>query len=264
MELIKEIGAFAGLASFLGLALLALLFFSQSRDVRRLRDWAGRAPERDAEGVETTSALAAERAEELRRMEEERRRKQEAADAAETDAAKRDRRRQRRQAGLPEQTRLERLRSRFGGGAGRRMPEPRYLAVVIGGVIVLGAAIAVGASQLLGGDEGGNGGRNAPLKPGQVTVSVLNGTAVQGLAASVGDKVEASRYQLGSVGNSANTFTESVVMFTRGHRPEAKRVSNDLGISKVALMTPDIQGRSGGSDVSIVVGEDNADFSSSG
>ena len=63
MELIKDIGAVAGLVAFLGLALLALLYFSQARDVRRLREWAGRAPERDAEEVEATSDLAAERAE---------------------------------------------------------------------------------------------------------------------------------------------------------------------------------------------------------
>src|SRR5712691_5939180 len=49
MHLIERVGSFVGLASFLGLAILALLYFSQARDVRRLREWAGRAPER-AEG----------------------------------------------------------------------------------------------------------------------------------------------------------------------------------------------------------------------
>ena len=33
----------------LGLAVLSALYFSQARDVKRLREWAGRAPERDAE-----------------------------------------------------------------------------------------------------------------------------------------------------------------------------------------------------------------------
>ena len=46
MDLIERIGSYVGMASFLGLAILALLYFSQARDVRRLRDWAGRAPER--------------------------------------------------------------------------------------------------------------------------------------------------------------------------------------------------------------------------
>ena len=37
-SLVKDVGAVAGLASFLGLALLALLYFTQARDVRRLRE----------------------------------------------------------------------------------------------------------------------------------------------------------------------------------------------------------------------------------
>ncbi|MBA2420407.1 MAG: hypothetical protein H0V57_04685, partial [Thermoleophilaceae bacterium] len=46
MEILQEIGAYAGLAAVLGLAVLSALYFSQARDVRRLREWAGRAPER--------------------------------------------------------------------------------------------------------------------------------------------------------------------------------------------------------------------------
>src|SRR3954453_13167482 len=37
-SLLKDVGAVAGLASFLGLALLALLYFAQARDLRRLRE----------------------------------------------------------------------------------------------------------------------------------------------------------------------------------------------------------------------------------
>src|SRR5947199_9927363 len=36
--LLKDVGALAGIASFLGLALLALLYFAQARDIRRLRE----------------------------------------------------------------------------------------------------------------------------------------------------------------------------------------------------------------------------------
>ena len=50
MEIIQEIGAYAGFAAVVGLAVLSALYFSQARDVRRLREWAGRAPERAAEG----------------------------------------------------------------------------------------------------------------------------------------------------------------------------------------------------------------------
>src|SRR3954453_3334901 len=46
---IEQIGSYLGFAAVLGLAVLSALYFSQARDVKRLREWAGRAPERDAE-----------------------------------------------------------------------------------------------------------------------------------------------------------------------------------------------------------------------
>ncbi len=49
MEILQEIGSYAGLAAVLGLAVLSALYFSQARDVKRLREWAGRAPERAPE-----------------------------------------------------------------------------------------------------------------------------------------------------------------------------------------------------------------------
>src|SRR5207342_3611329 len=130
VELIKEIGAFAGLAAFLGLALLAMLAFSQGRDIRRLREWAGSAPERDNERKEATSTVAAQRAEEVRALEEARTAEREAVE-------QREERRRRREAGLPEQTRGERLRGGL-SNLGARLAEPRYLAVVL--VIVIAAA----------------------------------------------------------------------------------------------------------------------------
>jgi hypothetical protein len=44
-----KVGAYAGYAAILGLAVMSLLYFAQAREVKRLREWAGRAPERDAE-----------------------------------------------------------------------------------------------------------------------------------------------------------------------------------------------------------------------
>ncbi|HEX2161907.1 MAG TPA: hypothetical protein VHF88_08820, partial [Thermoleophilaceae bacterium] len=46
MEILQEIGSYAGLAAIVGLAVLSALYFSQARDVKRLREWAGRAPDR--------------------------------------------------------------------------------------------------------------------------------------------------------------------------------------------------------------------------
>jgi hypothetical protein len=46
---IEQYGAYAGFASVLGLAVLSLLYFAQAREVKRLREWAGRAPARAAD-----------------------------------------------------------------------------------------------------------------------------------------------------------------------------------------------------------------------
>src|SRR3954466_8717419 len=59
-EDLKTIGALAGLLAVPGLAVLSLLYFGQAREVRRLRDWAGRAPERAAELEQRVSAEAAQ------------------------------------------------------------------------------------------------------------------------------------------------------------------------------------------------------------
>src|SRR4051794_39467662 len=48
-DLIEKGGAYAGLAAFFGLAILSVLYFAQAREIRRLREWAGRAPERAQE-----------------------------------------------------------------------------------------------------------------------------------------------------------------------------------------------------------------------
>src|SRR4051794_33843844 len=58
---VEKYGAYIAIASFLGLALLSILYFAQAREVRRLRDWAGRAPERDAE-LEARVTMQAEEA----------------------------------------------------------------------------------------------------------------------------------------------------------------------------------------------------------
>src|SRR5215211_693893 len=59
---IKDYGSYAGFACVLGLAVLALLYFAQAREVKRLREWAGRAPERDAELQARVTAEAQQRA----------------------------------------------------------------------------------------------------------------------------------------------------------------------------------------------------------
>jgi LytR cell envelope-related transcriptional attenuator len=258
LELLKEIGAFAGLVAFLGLAVLALLSFAQGRDIRRLREWAGSAPERDTERKETTSAAAAERAEEMRKLEE-------ARDAERHATELRERRRERREAGLPELTRSERLRERFsrdgaGDGLGARLGDPRYLVALFVALLVIGGGVAyavVNGSSDSGSGKDGKGASHA-VKPSEIEVTVLNGTAVDGLAGSYGDMVERKGFQLGAVTNSRSSFSESVVMFAPGNGREAHRVADSLEISHVRPMTAEIASLSAGAPVAVVIGEDNA------
>jgi hypothetical protein len=253
LDVLEQIGAFAGLAAFLGLAVLALLSFTQGRDIRRLREWAGSAPERDADRKEQTSSIAAQRAEELRALEEARTAEQEAVSS-------REERRKRREEGLPEQSRGERVRSRF-SGFGETASRPSSLIALF--VVVL--ALVGGAAYLLvsGSDEGSGGSGSkqaaAKVKPAEIEVSVLNGTSVPGLAATFGDKVEGKGFSLGAVTNSPQSFAESVVMFRAGHKPEARQVAKQMGIQKLQPMSGEIESIAAEADVAVVVGEDDAE-----
>jgi hypothetical protein len=254
---IEKIGAFAGLASFLGLAILALLSFAHGRDLRRLRDWAGSAPEREAERTQATQNIAAQRAEELRELEEARTAEHAAVEQRET-------RRLRREEGLPELTRGERFRERF-SGFGESLSRPALLVVlfVVFVLVVGGVAYAVlnnGSSS--SGSKGGHSGSGKQtvdtVKPGEIEVAVLNGTSVTGLAATWGDKIEKKGFEVGAVTNTNSTFEDSVVMFVPGSKPEAKEVAKELKFKKIQPMTAEVAEVSNEAKVSVVVGEDNA------
>jgi hypothetical protein len=254
IHVIEQIGAFAGLAAFLGLAVLALLSFAHGRDIRRLRDWAGSAPEREAERKDSTSAIAAQRAEELRQLEEARTAEHEAIES-------REMRRQRRDEGLPELTRGERVSESF-SNFGDRLSSPLVLAAIFIVCVLIAAGVVYAITS--GGDDGakGNGPTNAAkaLKPGEIEVAVLNGTSsVAGLAATFGEKVEGKGFELGPVTNSAETFENSVVMYKPGHEAEAKIVAKRISIPKVERMSGEILQVAQSANVAVVVGEDNAE-----
>ena len=253
MESIKEIGAFAGLVAFLGLAVLALLSFTQGRDIRRLREWAGSAPERDAERKESTSAAAAERAEEMRRLEEAREAGAEAAELRET-------RRQRREAGLPELTRSERLRDASAGLAGDgSLGEPGFLSAIFVVLLVDRAAVSPTRCWRVRRRPGGKSGKgSAALRPSEIEVTVLNGTAVEGLAGSYGDMVERKGFELGAVTNSNSSFDESVVMFKQRQRPRGAPGRHGAGHRPGATDDGGNRLGRGGRAGRGVIGEDNA------
>ena len=253
MDLIDEIGDFAGLAAFIGLGILALLFFAQSRDLRRLREWAGAAPERDAELTEATAGIAEQRSEELQRIQEEQRRREEAVAAERAAKDLREKRRDRRERGLPEQTRWERLRDRVtgdptGDGFGRRV------AVIIIAIVVISVGVAAVATDFFSGSE--DGGSKSVLDPASIQVAVLNGTDVEGLAGRFGDQIDERGYSLGAITNSPTTFEQSVVMFRPGFKPEAQRVARELSINEVRAMGDAIAAVSASAKVAVIVGED--------
>ncbi len=253
LDVLKEIGSYAGLAAFFGLAVLALLSFAHGRDIRRLRDWAGSAPERDAERKESTSAIAAQRAEELRELEAARTAEHEAVENRET-------RRQRREEGLPELTRRERLGERF-SGYGESFSRPLVLVAVFVVVVLIAAGVIYAVTSSGGSTKSGGGSTQAvaqQLKPSEIEVAVLNGTATPNLAADVGNKAEKKGFQVGAVGNTPSAYEGSVVMFVSGHKPEAKKVASQLSIEKLQPMNGEVKEVSEGADVAVVVGEDNA------
>jgi hypothetical protein len=263
LHTVERIGSFAGLASFLGLALYALLLFAHGRDIRRLRDWAGSAPEREADRMAQTQTIAAQRAEELRELEESRTAEHDAIEMRET-------RRQRREEGLPELTRGERFRERF-SGFGESLSRPALLIVLFVVFVLVAGGVAYAVLNSGGGSSNGGaktGSRESQkgkttakakaVQPGEIEVAVLNGTASEGLAATWGGKVEEQGFELGAVTNTESEFEDSVVMFKPGREPEAKVVAQRLSISKVQPMISEVAEVSGGANVSVVVGEDNA------
>ena len=251
MELVERVGSYVGFAAFLGLAILALLYFSQARDVRRLREWAGRAPERAA------GSEPAERATEV---------------APATPAA---------QHSLPatpfsqaaEPRRRKPLRERV---RNVHIPHARYIAMAVAGLLIAGGA-AFAVLQLTGDDgtttsasnpergSGGGGGddnrssgrRQVNVDPSQVTVAVLNGTAVQGLAAQVGEELRSGGFTLGTIGNAARIDqTDSEVLYRAGESRAARAVANRLGIDRTSPVDSVNEEIAGSFDAVVLVGSD--------
>jgi hypothetical protein len=164
----------------------------------------------------------------------------------------------------------------------RLLASPRYVVLVVAGLLIFGGAAAFGVAQLSSDDTsgggspaaGGGGGspsggdqandgqaqkKAAPIDPANVTVAVLNGTTVPNLAKSVGERVTAKGFQLGTVANTADQQqqrAESVVLYSPGHRDEAKAVSRRLGIAQRQPIDPASQGLAGDATVVIIAGAD--------
>ncbi|MBM3667794.1 MAG: LytR family transcriptional regulator [Actinobacteria bacterium] len=251
-DVIRELGAFAGIAAFIGLAVLALLYFAQARDVRRLRENAEFLLDEDADVPEAPAPIGAEAAAEARG---------EAATQARGQAPVSDAEAFRR-AELQHQAkkRRERFEERREGGGGRDIFST---AVIVVGAVILLAGIVFGATRLLGGGDGGGGGGGgdkAPLacKPGDTDVAVLNATAESGLAAGFAEELETKGYVVGPITNTESGFEASVLMFAKGAQQCAPEIGEVVGVQASEPMDSEIQGISEGADVAVVLGEDKA------
>lgn len=254
MSSLEEIGALLGLAAFAGLAVLVFLTFQQARHLRRLREWAGRAPER---------AAAARDAQAI-------------ADREELEPADEG----------PEHHRL----ADFRAGASQRWSEvdrrmPVDIRLLLGGLVavLLGVGIATSGFGLFG-DEGGiaqrseagrggkqggggSGGSGGGNEGPSVQVAVLNGTAppggqgVPGVADRVSQDVKAAGFKVGTIDN-VGSYASSVVMFSGSAQGDADQLAQEmsslLGSLEVIEMTPEVEALVSGADLALIVGQDDA------
>ncbi len=266
--LLKDVGAVAGIASFLGLALLALLYFAQARDIRRLREQASFLVEGSDDGetvapAERTATAVASTTKEPEKA------AAAAAAAAPNDAEAFRRAELARQAAQ----RRQRFEQRRRPGNGRERPgwmsEPLSVAVIAVGAILLVAGIAFGVTHLTGGSSdsptaGGGKKSKGPCPPSQTKVAVLNGTATPGLAAESASQLKQKQYKVGPVGNTSTPFSTSVVMLDPSADPQCASVIGDIvGIPKSQPMSNEVRPDAEGDPVAVVLGDDKAGASSS-
>jgi LytR cell envelope-related transcriptional attenuator len=137
--------------------------------------------------------------------------------------------------------------------AGRLVPW--LIGLVAVGVAVVALVIVTGGvnhhhkrkpSQVQAAKSGhhARGGRSkpAPFKPGNVTVAVLNGTNINGLAGLVGNELTHLGYQVPSslVTNAANqTQTTTVVSYLSGFKSDAQHVARALKLKPSAVQPID-------------------------
>jgi hypothetical protein len=238
-SVIETVGPIAGLLSMVGLFVVIGLLFSQARDLRRLREWAGGAPERDAEIREVSEIVAEERSQELKVLAER------------------------------EERRLERTEL-SGGGFWERLGRPGRIMAIVAAVLIVGAGAAYAGTTLLGGDDTPTRANNRQaaggLKPAQIKVDVLNGTggAEVGLAAEYAAALESRGFQVGATGDAPSTFEESIVMYTQGNEAAAKQVARAIDISETGLITNEVSAVASGSEVTAVIGVNNSELPSGG
>lgn len=151
----------------------------------------------------------------------------------------------------------------------RRKRNPVYVALAVIGVLVLGAGAAVGVPKLVNGGTSTKPAKKhkkgstttaakvAPIATKDITVAVLNGTTVPGLAAQIGDQVQNDGFNLGTVSNAPQQQrANSVAMYAAGHQRDARVVARKLKIAAVEPVDSNSQQIAGDATVVVIVGRD--------
>lgn len=265
-EIFDTVTGFIALAAALGVLLLIPLYFSQRRDVRRLRDWVGREPQYATGDLATSERRLDEAETELEEILGE-------GPATGEEEATEVRPPATGETPIPAATRvthdrpaLERITMERAALAPHRrwrrfvdsVTQPRVLIAIGVVALLLGVGAIFASQQLLSDDEGPRGPHVSRINPADVTVAVLNGTSVSGLAGKVGSDIEASGYQLGAVTNTDPDYPKTVVMYADKQKPAAQRVARDLGVKEVSELDRELRDLVGDADVVVIAGEDRA------
>ena len=260
LAIVQELGAVAGLAAVVGLVVLSALHVSHARDVKRLREWAGRAPEGLGPGIAVPGRAAGAS-----------RRSPVAPQPVQPTPST--------QRPITEPA-ASQVAPQQDATIPPRRSQPWYSRIgtlsapVLVGLLAVGGVATYGVSQLVGGDGGDHSGKTqandnglsrkpnrsgVAVKPGTVTVAVLNGTTVNGLAAALRDQIAAAGYKKGTINVfSDQQLGESVVEYAPGHLAEAKAVGRIVGISQHELVTANSRALAGDATVIVIAGADKA------
>ncbi len=253
-EIFDAAASFVALAAAVALVMLIPLYLSQRRDVLRLRAWMETEPDHPAADL-AASELLLDRAE--AELEELTPPEPATGETGETAAATRV---------THERPALERITMeraavaphrrwrRFAGTATRT----RVLVGVAVLALILGVAGIFLSEELLKDDEGSGGGV-AQIDRSEVTVAVLNGTSVNGLAGSVGTDVRASGYDLGTVSSTEPGVEQSSVLYAKGEKRAGQKVAKDLRIKDVEPIDSKTRQLAGDADVVVIAGLDRAE-----
>jgi hypothetical protein len=161
-------------------------------------------------------------------------------------------------------------------------PEPRYIALIVVGILVIGIGAVYGISQIGGSGAKNTSGKTAakttpasgggatttpavkrkpkPLSPSKITVAVLNGTNSNGLASQIADQLQQQGFVRGNTNNALTQGqqTQSVVEYSANNKAAAQLVANKLAISDTEPIDPQTQQRAGDASVAVIIGADKA------